>query len=365
MLAAYAPVGELGLWTVVQIPRAEAFAAARRVILRSLFIATAVLFVAAALVLLFASSITKPLSVLIHATEQIGQGQFDAKIPVSGRDEIGALGERFNRMGEELTTRDEALKKANVRLMESEKMSALGQLGAGIAHEVKNPLASIRGHAQLGLRKLPAEDPLAEYFRLIERETGRSLEILKNLLRFSRQETAEMSRIDLNEVVTDTVKLVKHQLGMRKVHLESTLYEGLLDIVGNANQIEQVLLNLFMNAGDAMEDEGGGTLTVTSELVDGWAVIRSTDTGSGIPPDVKERIFNPFFTTKAVGKGTGLGLSVSYGIVKDHNGEITVESEVGRGTTFTIKIPLAAATTEDQAQVVPKENARARVISLS
>ncbi len=118
-----------------------------------------------------------------------------------------------------MQTRANALEEANRRLMESEKMSALGQLGAGIAHEVKNPLASIRGYAQLGLRKTPPDDPTAEYFRMIEKETGRSLEILKNLLKFSRQETAEMSGIDLNEVITDTVKLVAHQLAKRKVHV--------------------------------------------------------------------------------------------------------------------------------------------------
>ena len=364
MLAAYAPVGDLGVWTVVQIPKARAFEAARQVILRSLIIAGAVLLVAILLILFFASSITKPLIVLSRATEQIGSGRFDVKIPVFGRDEIGALGERFNRMGDELTTRDKALEEANQRLMESEKMSALGQLGAGIAHEVKNPLASIRGFAQLGLRKTPANDPMAEYFRTIEKETGRSLKILNNLLKFSRQETAEMSRIDLNDVVTDTVKLVTHQLGMKKVHVDSTLFEGPLNVVGNANQIEQVLLNLCMNAGDAMEADGGGNLTVTTNLVDGTAQITSTDTGGGIPPEVKRKIFNPFFTTKPVGKGTGLGLSVSYGIIQEHKGEISVESEVGQGTTFTIKIPLAPETTEDQTEEKPQEEKRARVISL-
>ena len=341
MLAAYAPVGELGLWTVVQVPEARAFEAARRVILRSLLIAGAVLLVAASLVLLFAASITRPLVALTRATEQIGQGRFDAKIPVSGGDEIGALGERFNRMGEELTTRDQALKEASHRLAESEKMSALGQLGAGIAHEVKNPLAAIRGYAQLGLRKTSADDPMAEYFRTIEKETGRSLEILKNLLKFSRQEAVEMARLDVNQIVTDTTKLVAHQLAMKKVQVESTLFDGPLNVVGNTGQLHQVLLNLFMNAGDAMEEEGGGTLTVTSDLVDGTVRICSTDTGCGIPPDVKQRIFNPFFTTKPVGKGTGLGLSVSHGIIEEHKGEITVESEVGRGTTFTIVLPLA------------------------
>jgi len=364
MLAAYAPVGDLGVWIVVQIPKARAFEAARRVIIRSVAIAGAVLLLATTLVLFFAGSITKPLIVLSRATEHIGQGRFDVKIPVSGRDEISALGERFNRMAEELTTRHEALEEANQRLMESDKMSALGQLSAGIAHEVKNPLASIRGYAQLGLRKIPPDNPMAMYFQTIEKQTGRALKILNNLLKFSRQEPAEMSRTDVNEVVTDTVKLVAHPLGMRKVQVESTLFDGPLNVIGNANQIEQVLLNLFMNAGDAMEDDGGGTLTVTTDLVDGSVQICSTDTGCGIPPDVKKKIFNPFYTTKPVGKGTGLGLSISYGIIKEHKGEITVGSKVGHGTTFTIKIPLAPETTQDQTQAKSKEDKRVRVISL-
>jgi two-component system NtrC family sensor kinase len=250
-------------------------------------------------------------------------------------------------------------------MVESEKMSAMGQLGAGIAHEVKNPLASIRGYAQLGLRKLPKDHPLAEYFQTIEKETGRSLEILKNLLKFARQETAEMSRIELNAVVADTIKLVKHPLGMKKVHVETKQCAEPLYATGNANQIEQVLLNLFMNAGDAMEEMKGGTLTVTTDIVDGSARIRSTDTGCGIPQDKISKIFNPFFTTKPVGKGTGLGLSVSYGIIKEHRGEVTVQSEVGKGTTFTILIPLAAEEKSAVATPAVEKKKPAGVISLT
>jgi two-component system NtrC family sensor kinase len=362
MLAAYAPVGDLGLWTVVQIPKARALAAARRLVIRSLVIAGIVCLVGIGLVLLFASSISNPLVALTRATEQIGQGQFDVQIPVSGGDEIGQLGDRFKRMTAELSTREKALNDANVRLMESEKMTALGQLGAGIAHEVKNPLTSIRGYAQMGIRKVQDDNPLKEYFRTIEKETGRSLEILKNLLKFSRQETAEMSRIDLNTVVIDTVKLVTHQLSMKKVEAISNISEEPLMVQGNANQIEQVLLNLFMNAGDAMEK--GGTVTASTDIVNGSGRIQIADTGSGIPPDVLAKIFNPFYTTKPVGKGTGLGLSVSYGIIKEHKGEISAQSDPGNGTTFTILIPLTADAGESLAKAAAGGEKRLRVISL-
>ncbi len=295
VLAAYSPVGDLGLWTIVQIPKARAFEAARRLVTRSLIIAGVIGAAALALVFLFASSLTKSLVALTRATEQIGQGQFGIQVAVTGGGEIAALANRFTRMAEELTTREHALKEANMRLMESEKMSALGQLGAGIAHEVKNPLTSIRGYAQMGQRKVPHDHPLIEYFRTIEKETDRSLEILKNLLRFSRQETAEMTLIDLNAVVADTVKLVSHQLMMKEVRVDPRLWARPLHVTGNANQMEQVLLNLCINAGDAMEGKGGGTITVTTDALDGHlARIRVADTGSGIPAEIVKKIFDPF-----------------------------------------------------------------------
>jgi signal transduction histidine kinase len=360
MLAAYSPVGDLGLWSVVQIPKARAFEAARRLVVRSLAIAGVVCAAAVALVFIFASSMTRSLAALTRATEQIGQGQFHVAVPVGGGGEIGALSARFRRMTDELAAREVALKEANKRLVESEKMTAIGQLGAGIAHEVKNPMTSIRGYAQMGLRKVPEGSPLHGYFITIEKETGRSLEILKNLLRFARQETAEMSLIDLNAVASDTIKLVTHQLVMRQVEVVSRVGLEPIQIVGNPNQLEQVLLNLMMNAGDAMEK--GGAVTITTDIDGGSARIRVADTGSGIPPEVLGRIFEPFFTTKPVGKGTGLGLSVSYGIVKEHKGEITVLSRPGHGTTFTILIPLA----DPSAAVRPRaaDEQRLRVINL-
>ncbi len=365
MLAAYSPVGDLGFYTIVQIPKTRAFEAARQLVTRSLIIAGIVCVAALMLVFLFASSLTRSLVTLTRATEQIGQGQFGVQVSVTGGGEIAALAARFKRMTEELSAREVALKDANQRLMESEKMSALGQLGAGIAHEVKNPLTSIRGYAQMGQRKIPHDHPLGEYFKTIEKETDRSLEILKNLLKFSRQETAEMTVIDLNAVVADTVKLVSHQLMMKEVRLEPHLWAQSLFVNGNANQIEQVLLNLFINAGDAMEGKGEGRITVTVDAPEAtMARIRVCDNGSGIPPEVVGKIFDPFFTTKPVGKGTGLGLSVSYGIVKEHKGEISVESRIGDGTTFTILIPRVRQTAEAAAAPSSAKEKRVRVINL-
>jgi two-component system NtrC family sensor kinase len=174
-----------------------------------------------------------------------------------------------------------------------------------------------------------------------------------------------MTVIDLNAVVADTVKLVSHQLMMKEVRVEPHLWAQSLLVNGNSNQMEQVLLNLFINAGDAMEGKGGGTITVTVEAPEASiARIRVADSGSGIPPEVVGKIFDPFFTTKPVGKGTGLGLSVSYGIVKEHKGEISVESRMGEGTTFTILIPRVQPTAEAAVAPVSAKEKRVRVINL-
>lgn len=365
MLAAYSSVGNLGLWTIVQIPKARAFEAAQRLVTQSLVTAGVVGIVALCITFLFAAGITRSLTVLTRATEQIGRGQFKVEIPVKSGGEIGALAKRFERMARELRSREQALNEANRMLVQSEKMTALGQLGAGIAHEVKNPMTSIRGYAQMGLRKVTPESPLHGYFETIEKETARSLEILKNLLRFSRQETAEMSPIDLNVVVGDVLKLVTHQLEMKGVKVDSHLCEEEFQIQGNANQLEQVLLNLMMNAGDAMEETGGRVKVTTEFHKDRFARIKIADTGCGIPEKVKNKIFDPSFTTKPVGKGTGLGLSVSYGIIKDHHGDIFVDSQPGAGTTFSITLPVIQEPA--QAPVGPSsggEKKNERVISL-
>ncbi len=363
MLAAYSPVGKLNMWTVVQIPKAKAFEAAQRLVQRSLVTAGVVGVAALALVILFASSMTKSLKVLTRATREIAKGNFSVKIPLTGGGEIGALAERFQKMIEELGWREGALKEATKSLMRSEKMTALGALGAGIAHEVKNPMTSIRGYAQMGLRKLDSKHPVYEYFRTIEKETGRSLDILKNLLRFSRQETSDLELIDLNPVIDDAMKLVSHQLEMKGVKVVAHLHRETLRVKGNANQLEQVLLNLLMNAGDAMED--GGIITLTTDVVgEKMARIRVSDTGCGMPEEVAGRIFDPFFTTKPVGKGTGLGLSVSYGIIKEHHGEIAVKSVKGEGTTFTIQIPIVEAEGELPPPKKVDESKRVRVVNL-
>jgi signal transduction histidine kinase len=276
-----------------------------------------------------------------RSAREVGQGRFDVKVEVDTRDEIGDLAATFNDMASGLNSREKALKEAQAQLIQSEKLAAFGQLGAGIAHEVKNPLAGILGYVQLSLRKTEPDTVLHNNLKIIEKETKRCRTIIDNLLKFARQEKVEMKPVGLNGVVEETAALIDHQLGMHGIRLEKELAQGLPAILGNANQLQQILLNLVLNAQQAMEGTQGKIRITTDVAADGRAEVRISDTGPGIPKEIQARLFEPFFTTKPAGKGTGLGLSVTYGIVKDHNGEILVESEPGHGATFVIRFPAA------------------------
>jgi signal transduction histidine kinase len=175
---------------------------------------------------------------------------------------------------------------------------------------------------------------------LIEKETKRCKTIIENLLRFARQERAALKPIHVNPVVDDAVAIIAHQMGMHKVELECDLSDDLPMIHGNANQLQQVLMNLIMNAQQAMEGEPGDVRVSTGLSASGHVEIRVSDTGPGMSEEIREKLFEPFFTTKPGGKGTGLGLSVSFGIIKDHGGEIDVESVQGQGSSFTITLPI-------------------------
>jgi signal transduction histidine kinase len=289
--------------------------------------------------MIWSRRVTQPIIRLHDATKEVGKGKFDIRVNPTSSDEIGDLALSFNQMTQELTSREEALKQTQAQLVQSEKLAAFGQLGAGIAHEVKNPLAGILGYVQLSMRKVGPETPLHVNLKIIEKETKRCKTIIDNLLKFTRQEVVDRKPIEVNGVIEDTSALVEHQLGMHQIRLEKSLAEGLLPILGNANQLQQVLLNIILNAQQAMEGKPGVVRLETEILDEGWIEVRVRDTGPGIPKEIQSRLFDPFFTTKPAGKGTGLGLSVSYGIVRDHEGEIQVESEPGEGALFRIRLP--------------------------
>jgi two-component system NtrC family sensor kinase len=234
--------------------------------------------------------------------------------------------------------RSDEIRRIQSQLFRSEKLASLGKLAAGVAHEINNPLTGILTNSSLILEDLSTEDPHREDVEIIVRETIRCREIVKRLLDFARQTKPQKKRTDLNALIDTIILLVRNQTSFRNIRIERQLHENLPEILCDSDQIQQVFVNIILNAAEAMT--GGGTLTIQSTLQgDGQSVtILFNDTGPGIPEDRRERIFDPFYTTKE--HGTGLGLSISYGIVEQHGGTITVESTVGKGSTFTIQLPV-------------------------
>ncbi len=225
------------------------------------------------------------------------------------------------------------------RLVQADKLSSIGLLAAGVAHEVNTPLAVISTYAQMLAKQVSDDEQKSKLLEKIARQTFRASEIVNSLLNFSRTSTTEYEDVDLNKVVRETATLIEHQLLKAGVHVEFKLEDPLPLVRGNNGKLQQVFLNLFLNARDAME--AGGILTIRSWSKGGFAHIDVSDNGQGISPDHLARIYDPFFTTKAAKKGTGLGLAVTYGIVKEHGGTIEADSRAGAGTCFRLEFPLA------------------------
>ena len=223
------------------------------------------------------------------------------------------------------------------QMSQTEKLTSLGLLAAGVAHEVNTPLAVISNYIQMLAKQMPESDPRHAIIEKIVKQTFRASEIVNNLLNFSRTGAAEASNVDVNKVVEDTLALVSHPLKTSRIQVVKTLADGLPAVRGSANKLQQVFLNLFLNARDAMPS--GGILEVRTSAHNGSVEIEVVDTGLGIPRELIHRIFDPFFTTKASGRGTGLGLSVSYGIIKEHAGKVDVRSAPGKGTAFHVEFP--------------------------
>jgi PAS domain S-box-containing protein len=232
------------------------------------------------------------------------------------------------------------------QLTQAEKLSSIGLLAAGVAHEVNTPLAVISSYAQMLTKQINDDAKLGPLLEKITRQTFRASEIVNNLLNFSRTGATEFSAIDLNKIITETLTLLEHQLKTSHVKVQTDLYAGLPLIHGNSGKLQQVFLNLFLNAKDAMAGKGG---TLHISTANGDAVqVNISDSGAGIAPEHINKIYDPFFTTKNVpregqSRGTGLGLSVTYGIIQEHAGKIRVDSQPGQGTTFQLEFPMRKA----------------------
>jgi two-component system, NtrC family, sensor kinase len=248
---------------------------------------------------------------------------------------VSKSGERIGRLllFDDVTQRE----RMEEQMSQTEKLTSLGLLAAGVAHEVNTPLAVISNYIQMLAKQMPEGDPRQGIIEKIVKQTFRASEIVNNLLNFSRTSATELADIDVNRVVEETLSLVAHPLKTSQIQVVKQLGNTLPAVRGSANKLQQVFLNLFLNARDAMPS--GGMLEVRTAAHNGSVEVEVVDTGAGIPREHIHRIFDPFFTTKASGRGTGLGLSVSYGIIKEHAGKIDVRSTPGKGTSFHVEFP--------------------------
>ncbi len=310
--------------------------------------------------------ITNPLHKMVLATQQIAKGDLSHKLNIASNDEIGALADSFNQMTKELKAANEKLiewgttleKKVEERtkeltemqshLIQSEKLASLGKLAAGIAHEINNPLGGILIYSHLLLEDTEKEDPQYDNLRKIVKETTRCKDIVKGLLEFARPRDPEMILTDINETVEKSLSIMERQALFQNINLEKEYADGLPKIVADSAQLQQVFMNIIINAAEAMD--GNGTLSIKTALKDnGESIdIEFTDTGHGIKEEDKKRLFEPFFTTKEVGKGTGLGLAISYGIIRKHKGTIKVTSQEGKGSTFMVLLPVKKEMEDDE-----------------
>jgi two-component system NtrC family sensor kinase len=282
---------------------------------------------------------------LIEGTKIIGKGVLDHRIRVNRKDEIGLIAESINKMAKELKKRKEELELAYRRISQLDRLMAIGRLAAGIAHELNNPLGVISNYVQMLLRKPSLGSEVKIDLMLIEEEILGMMGIIKGLLNFSRESEMKKSPLHINEVLRKTTSLLKFQLGSQSIQLSEKYDEELPPVLGDSNHLQQVFLNILLNSIQSMPD--GGRLELKTGLTNGnrrkadrpWVVVECLDTGVGIEPGDLDKIFDPFFTTKGVGIGTGLGLSISYGIIKEHGGNIDVKSSPGQGTLVRTTLP--------------------------
>ncbi|HEY5269574.1 MAG TPA: cache domain-containing protein [Anaerolineales bacterium] len=292
---------------------------------------------------LLSRSISGPIKKLVLASKEVASGNLDTKVEITTMDELGKLAYTFNKMALALRERDDKLKEfTRSKIMESERLALIGQLAANVAHELNNPLQGIVTYSHLLLEELPHDDPARDSLEKIVIQADRSRDIIRGLLDFSRQRKPDKTLCDITDVLKGCVSLLEKQALFHNVQITSNLDEKLPLTVIDPSQIERVFINMIVNAADAMDGNGKLNLATRFDPVDHCIEVEFTDTGHGIEKENLEKIFDPFFTTKDTGHGVGLGLAISFGIIKEHKGTISVESEVGKGTTFIVRLPVTA-----------------------
>jgi two-component system NtrC family sensor kinase len=299
-----------------------------------------------------ANQISKPMRAVADAAQKIAEGDYSQQVDVSSNDEMGFLARNFNTMVSELARahnelrewggilerkveqRTAELKAMQTHLIQSEKLAGIGKLAAGVAHEINNPLTCVLTNSSLILEDLPADDPRRDDLQTIVDEALRCRKIVKGLLDFARQTKPQKQQLSLNKVVEDVLALVRNQASFHNIAIRTDLDPDLPPVLADIDQMRQVVLNIILNAADAMQQGGTLHLSSTSDPKFNRVVLRISDTGPGIPFEIQDKLFEPFFTTKKT--GTGLGLAIAYGVMERHNGQLKVESSPGRGTTIVI-----------------------------
>ncbi|MBI5479298.1 MAG: cache domain-containing protein [Deltaproteobacteria bacterium] len=366
-LTAYEPIRDLSdkvIGVLYVGMREDKFIALRRqTILLFLGVTLGGMLLATAIAYPLAQSVLSPIRRLVFAAREISSGKFDHRVPQLSRDEIGTLERAFNAMSSAITERDQRISSANEelklwaekleavvaertqklreleeQLIRSSRLTSLGQLAASVAHEINNPLASVLTYCYVLHRKLGSDHPLASRVEVMRDEISRCARIVHQLLDFARDRPSERRPTDVNLIVSRTAELLRQQVVFHGVDIVLGLAAGLPEVIADAGQIEQVVMNILINAGEACHD--GGKVTVTTRPYDGFVELSFSDTGTGIPREVLPKIFDEFFSTERR-KGLGLGLSVCRQIVTRHGGTIEVESEPAKGTTFRVRLPVA------------------------
>lgn len=311
----------------------EANSIKHRIFISTIILIGVVSFLATLLVFYASAIATNPITQMIETIRKVRKGNMEARMEVVGSDELSEMATAFNRMTDIIQRN----KQMESTLAQQGKMASLGVLSSGVAHEINNPLGVILGYAAYLEGKLSPDDPHYKYINEIKRESKRCKKIVQDLLSYARTPRPSLELTDLNELLQEIVEFASNHTDMRAVAVKTDFAADIPRILLDGDQMRQVAINLILNAGGAMPD--GGTLLVKTEP---WAEqtikISFSDSGSGIPPESLEKIFEPFYTTKA--RGTGLGLAITRQIIEMHHGEITIESALGQGTTVMVTLPI-------------------------